>query len=371
MIKYLNFDVNEHDIAAISNTLYAEGMTDGLPVIPPTRERVDWMLKGTNLDPETVIAEVGPRRGQATVRAIAANAVLAGCEPEYLPFVIAAIKACTTGDYWHSDRRFILSGVVATANNCAVATIASGPLCEKVKIQAGQGCMGSGFKANASIGRAIQLVLRNVGGAAPGITDFSQVGQSGKFSFFFAENEADLPENWKPFRIQRGFDKDTTTVTTIALEPPYHVLDQLSRTAQDLALMFAIHLARPANISQGHPGEALLIVGPQHSERFARDGWSKEDLQEFIYHHARVPVNLIAEEFVYLKGGVEIIKGRGPLVFREWPKWITLQDSVPICKNPDHVLVIVAGGPGNGSMVSCPWSHSLSVTEAVDPYVAR
>ena len=357
------------DCAEVSDYLYRAGRTDGLPVIPPTRGRVEAMLRGTALARDRVVAVLGPRRGLATVEKVAINAVMAGCEPGHISVVLAATEAVGTGDYWEEKREFILSGVVSTANNCAVATIVSGRLAARLGVHAGQGCMGPGFKANATIGRAVQFVLRNIGGAVPGETDFSVVGQPGKFTLCFAENDEALPAGWTPLRVERWFPAEATAATVIAVEPAYHVHDQLSRTAQELCLMFAKALARPAYVNQGYPGEVLVILAPEHAARFAKDGWVKRDIQAFIHEVARVPVDLLADEFVRVPGGVEILRGRGPLEFREWPKWAMRGGAVPITRGPEDVVVVVAGGAGTLSMVACTWSHSLSVTRAVDRYL--
>lgn len=356
------------DAEEVSDYLYEEGCTDGLPIIPPTPGKVENMLKGTRLASSDLVAELPPRRGEATVEKIAINAVMAGCKPNHFPAVLAAIKALSIGDYWADKPKFVLSAVLATAHNCAPALIFSGPLVKTFGIYTGTGCMGPGFRANAAIGRAVQLCLRNIGNSKPGETAFSVLGQTGDYTCCLAENEEALPTNWEPLRVDRGFDQTTTTVTVVAIEPPYHVHDQMSQTPEDLALMFACAFRRPGFINIGYPGEVLLLISPEHGARLARTGWTKHDIKEFIYEHARVPVDMVASEFIRLKEGVEIVRGRGPLEFREWPNWVVAGGTVPLVRNLDDILITVVGGPGPISMVAGSWTHSESSTLAVDPF---
>ena len=222
-----------------------QGLTDGLPVVPPTEERVARMLAGTSRQPGDVVADVPPNLAPATVEKVAINAVMAGCKPEYLPVVIAAVEAACTD-------AFNLHGVLATTYFVGPLLIVNGPIRQRIGLNCGRNVFGQGTRANATIGRALQLVVRNVGGGRPGEVDMSTLGQPGKFGACIGENEE--LSCWEPLHVERGFDRDQSTVTVFAAEAPRAVRDQLSRNSRSLAASMGFSLEAIAHVKHARHG---------------------------------------------------------------------------------------------------------------------
>ncbi len=252
---------DEHEAA------YDRGWTDGLPVVPPTPERVLRMLRGTTRDPQEVVAVVPPDLVPCTVEKVAVNAVLAGCLPEHLPVVLAAVEAACA-------EPFALHGLLATTYFSGPVVVVNGPVARRVGMNSGVNALGQGNRANATIGRALQLVVRNVGGGRPGEVDRAVLGNPGKYTFCFAEREADSP--FAPLAQDRGVPGDAVTVFAGAGVQP--VVDQLSRDPGSLARSFAACLR-----VTGHPKlpmafDALLVVSPEHGRVFREAGWDRARL---------------------------------------------------------------------------------------------
>jgi len=201
------------------------GWTDGLPVIPPTEEAVDRAVTFTGRNPQDVVASIPPRWGEATVEKIAINAVMAGCLPEYLPVIMAAIEAM-------AEARFNLFFVQTTTHPCAPLLIVNGPIAKNLGINCHSGAFGPYYRSNATIGRAIRLILLNIGGAIPGTGDMATQGQPCKYSFCIAENEAENP--WEPLHVERGFKASVNTVTVVAAENPHNIGEHCANNAEDL-----------------------------------------------------------------------------------------------------------------------------------------
>jgi hypothetical protein len=313
------------DAAAVSQDFYLRRMTDGLPIIPPTRERVNQFLKYTDYNPEDLLAVLPPRMGQATPEKMAINAVMAGCLPQFFPVVQGSIQAL-------GQEKFNLTGVNATTHPVAVCTILNGPLSGELGLNSGAGCLGPGYQANATIGRAVRLILLNIAGAVPGVGDHATHGSPAKYSYCFAEAEAESP--WEPLHVERGFSGDENTVTVLAAEAPHNVNDHRSQTAEDL-LDTIIHTVATAGCNNSHvPGEILVIMGPEHVQTVFKDEWEKKDVKEYIHQNAVVPVELGN------KGGRKLDE-----------QWI-VDGSVKITRSPADVVLVVAGGPGRHTLVA-------------------
>jgi hypothetical protein len=250
--------------------LHDRGWSDGLPVVPPTEERVLRMLEGTERAPDEVVAEVPPDLAACTVEKVAINAVMAGCRPEYLPFVLATVEAACTSE-------FNMHGLLATTYFSGPVVIANGPRAAAVGMNAGVNAFGQGNRANATIGRALQLVVRNVGGGRPGEVDRATLGNPGKYTFCFAEDEAGSP--WEPLHVERGLAADATAVTLFPGEGPRGIVDQLSRTPESLARSFAECLRGVAHPKLPMAFDAVLVVSPEHARVFADGGWDKARLR--------------------------------------------------------------------------------------------
>lgn len=249
--------------------MFARGWSDGLPLVPPTEERVLAMLSGTTRAPDEIVTVVPPDLVECTVEKIAINAVLAGCKPEYLPVVLAAVEASCTD-------RFNMHGVLATTMGVGPVLVVNGPIGRAIGMNSGMNVFGQGNRANSTIGRALQLVVRNVGGGRPGEVDRATYGNPGKLGFCFAEDEEGSP--WGPLSSDLGADAGMNTVTVFAGEGPRNVVDQASREPESLArsLASALRTVQHPKLMLGF--DAMLCVGPEHARVFRDAGWGKEQL---------------------------------------------------------------------------------------------
>lgn len=249
------------------------GWSDGLPVTPPTRERVAQMLDGTTREPDDIVAIVPPDLVECTVEKVAINAVLAGCKPEYLPVVLACVEAACTNE-------FNMHGLLATTYFSGPVVVVNGPITKRIGMNSGINALGQGNRANSSIGRALQLVVRNVGGGRPGGVDRATLGNPGKLSFCFAEDEDGSP--WESLASERGVPPGASAVTLFCGEGPRGVIDQLSRAPESLARSFAMALRSVAHPKLVIAFDAMLVVSPEHAARFRDAGWTKQRLRDEI-----------------------------------------------------------------------------------------
>jgi hypothetical protein len=259
------------DLADLEDTheaLFERGWTDGLPVVPPTEERVLRMLSGTTRAPDEVVAVMPPDLVECTVEKVAVNAVMAGCLPEYLPVVLTAVEAACTDE-------FNMHGLLATTWFSGPVVVVDGPVTTAIGMNSGVNAMGQGNRANATIGRALQLVVRNVGGGRPGEIDRATLGQPGKYTFCFAES--DTPA-WESLAASRGVPADRSAVTLFAGGGVQGVVDQLSRTPESLARSFAGCLRTVAHPKLPIAFDAMLVVSPEHARVFAEAGWDRARL---------------------------------------------------------------------------------------------
>ncbi len=298
---------------------FDRGWSDGLPVVPPTPERVLAMLGGTNRAPDEVVAVVPPDNVSCTVEKAAINAVMAGCRPEYLPVVLAALEAACADE-------FCLHGLVATTYFATPVVLVNGPVATAIGMNSGGNALGQGNRANATIGRALQLITRNVGGGRPGEVDRATLGHPGKYSFCFAEAETESP--WLPLSHERGFSPGTSTVTLFAGDGVQPIVDQLSRSAESLARSFAACLRRVAHPKLAGSADALLVVAPEHARIFAAAGWSKAHLVDELQTLLQLP-------------GDELRRGAGGIAEGLPPERI--KDRVTKFR-PGGLLIVRAGG---------------------------
>jgi hypothetical protein len=304
--------------------LFEQGLTDGLPVVPPTAERVLRMLGGTRRDPQEVVAVVPPNLAPATVEKIAINAVMAGCKPEYLPVVIAAVEAICT-------EQFNIHGVLATTHFVGPVLVVNGPIRDRIGMNYGGNVLGQGSRVNATIGRAVQLVVRNLGGGRPGGVDRAALGQPGKYTFCFAEHEA--RSNWEPLHVERGFRPDQSTITAFAGGSPTPIIDQLSRDARSLATSYGLALMAVSHPKHPNYGEIIVVVPPEHVDTFARDGWTKEQIRAQIQQTTLRPVRDLLRDEACAEGVPPALGERlGPDAL------------VPKFREPADIKLVVAGG---------------------------
>lgn len=275
-----------HDIAweAVQQELRAAYLTDGLPVVPPDAERVAAMLAHNGYYPEEEIALLPPAFASATARDIAICAVMAGCKAEYLPVLVAAVEAL-------SDMNFNLVGIATTTGSAAPVYIVNGPIAERIGINAGGNALGPGQRANATIGRAMTLILQNIGGAKPGEVDMATLGQPAKYACCFAENVAQSP--WPPLHVERGFAEDVSVVTVVGIAGTVEVNDSGSPNAGEMAQTFAQSMLI-AGVAGGSGllggGEPLCILPPEWATQFHNEGYTKQQAKAAIWERATLPV---------------------------------------------------------------------------------
>ena len=338
--------------AAIEH-FFQQEWSDGLPVTPPTETLVRQMLDATPRDPAEVVGYVPPRFGEATVESLAAHAVLAGCLPAYFPVVLAAIEALL-------DPSFGLHGVIATTHVSTPLLIVNGPLSRELDINSGYNLFGQGWRANATIGRATRLILNNLGGARPGGADQSTLGHPGKFTYCIAENELDSP--WEPLHAQRGFAPDESTVTVLAAAAPYSMSDFFNNTALGIMRTFADCMSNIGSANLYRGGEMLVVIGPEHAGDIAKDGWSKRDIQYYLYEYARKPYAEARQGGMYSDDVPRHL----------WPRWLDYNRAdlmVPMVREPDEILVVHGGGAGRHSAWVPGWGNvdrSRSVTRRIE-----
>ena len=297
------------DIGDPVETCYDQGWSDGLPVVPPTGARVLRMLEGSSRDPQAIIGVVPPRLSPCTVEKAAINAVMAGCRPEYFPVVLAAIEAAL-------EPAFSMHGVLCTTCFSSPIVIVNGPIARHIGMNCGVNAMGQGNRANATIGRALQLVIRNVGGGVPGGIDRSTLGHLGKYTFCFAEDESD--QDWEPLSVARGFGVDCSTVTVFAGAGVQGVWDEHAREPEPLIGTFAASLKVAGNYNYPDYHDALLVLTPEHYRVFREAGWSRSDIVVAL-EPALVPIPGEVPEAPgskgssrYRSGGVYLVRAGGP-----------------------------------------------------------
>ena len=335
----------DDDLWAVNAFFEEKGWTDGLPIIPPTEERVEKMIAAVQRNPQDVIGVVPPRWAPATVEKIAVNAVMAGCLPQYMPVLIAATEALT-------DPRLNLYALQATTGGPAIMLIINGPIRKQLDINGGSNALGEGWRANATIGRCVRLIQRNIGGSYPGTTCKATLGWPGKYSLCVGENEEASP--WEPLHVERGFDADTSTVTAISADASIRASDLDSTKAEGVLINFAQKMDGPSG------PEAIMVICPEHARIIAGDGFSKQDVQKFIWERAAYRMKDLPDETFQQR-----VKRRPDLK-------LTRQSAIPVTDTPDEILVIVAGGDGSQSQYIHVWGQSTpdggstrSVTKAI------
>jgi hypothetical protein len=322
--------------------------TDGLPIVPPTEERVAAMLAAVDLDPAASLGKVAPSWEEAVLEKVAVNAVMAGCAPAFMPVVVAAIQAMC-------DPKFNLYSVQATTHPVAPLVIVNGPIARRLGMNSGSGVFGPGFHANATIGRAIRLVLLNIGGGWPGEGDMATQGQPSKYSYCIAENEAANP--WEPLHVERGFARNDSVVTVFGGESPHNVNDHVSTTAAGVLGVIADTLTSLGGNTKWYfaESECAVVLGPEHAATIHRDGLTKADVRRMLYETAR--------------RSLRDLKRGGMWQMHDWPRWMQAvsddEARLPIVPGPEAILLLVAGGPGKHSAVIPNMAVGLAVSRQV------
>jgi len=321
---------------------------DALPVIPPTRERVDDMLRALESDPREIIGRVPPCYGEATIEKIAANAVMAGCKPELMRVLIPLVRAAC-------DELFNAHGVQATTHFAAPLIVINGPVRQELGFYSRQNVFSNVARANSSLGRALQLILLNLGGSRPDSIDMSALGNPGKFSFCIAENEEENP--WEPFHVEAGLSREQSAVSLLACEAPHGVSEHNARTARGVLKSISYALTTVWTYRFCGFFEALVVLGPEHVRTIHRDGFTKQNVREFLFENTGVPLRCYSED-----DAGEGKQQRG--MYRE----ISIDDEPCYQKSrsPDAIRIVVAGGTaGKFSAVLGSWSTGARGSQPV------
>lgn len=326
------------DLADAIDLCFEKGWTDGLPVVPPTEARVRAMLDGAGLAPDHEIAFITNRQVAITAEKVAINAVMAGCRPEYLPIVIAAIEGI-------ADPRWGYHGPATSTGGAGVLMIVNGPIARRLDFNSGDNLFGPGWRANATVGRAVRLVMRNVIGTLPGLLDRGTLGHPGKYTYVIAENEEESP--WLPLQAERGFTATDNTVTVMAAEAPHQFYNQLSNTAEGILTTMCDDMRISGNATS-QPIYAVIIAG-EHMQTIAADKWTKADIRKFVFEHTQ---NSVAHH-----------KRTGRIAGAVKPEDETTMRS--LLAAPEDILVVAAGGRAGAFSCYIPGWASRRSSEAV------
>ena len=334
-------DINQH--------FYEQGWTDGLPIIPPTEELVLDMLEACPVSAEHNLGRMPPANGTVTAEKVAINAVMAGCIPDYMPVVLAAVRAVM-------QPQFNVGSITTTTGGAAPAVIVSGPVADRLGIHGGTAVFGSGHQANATIGRALRLTMRNMGGATVRTMEKSTQGWPGKYTLCFSENQDANP--WEPLHVEQGYEPSQSTVTVSAVRGIYSFVEATQETGQGV-LETLVNSVRSVGISayhyQGRGSSPILVLGPEHAAEIAAAGYTRSSLKQYIFENARLPLGQL--------------RGRGHYGERAWPEeWETQDDDflIPMATDPDKFVIVVAGGDGRHSSWLLPWSATQRAVELVE-----
>jgi hypothetical protein len=309
--------------AIVSDSFYRRGWTDGLPIVAPSVSRVRDMLRFSNESASVVISELDPLRGEATVEKIAVNAVMAGCRSEYFPVVLAAVRGI-------AEPAFNLRGVQMTDENVTPLIIVSGPLARELGINAGIGALGPGWQANAAIGRALRLIMNNIGGGWPGITSLAGIGQPGRYTLCVAEQKEEHGSPWPMLHTEAGLLEDSA-ITLLRAECSINITGELDDVASVMGSAVSV-------FGVMHGGCVGILLAPTTAAKLTRIGWSKADIARYLFEHGRIPFERWHEFWIRKR----VIPSYG------MPAWAQeaerLGRSIPVVERPEDIVIFVAGG---------------------------
>lgn len=319
---------------------YERGWTDGLPVVPPTRDKVDAMVAALGGGPEVLECKIPPRWGGLTREVLAINCVMAGCKPEYAPIVRAAMLALT-------DRRFNLNGVQATTHMASPLVIVNGPLAREVGMNGGANAFGSGNRANATIGRAIRLIMLNVGGGHAPDLDKCTLGNPAKYSYAICEQEEASP--FAPYHVEQGYAAESSTVFALAAEAPHSVSDHQCNDPEGILDTICSAMSTIASNTSVLSGHCALALGLEHARTIAKHGWTRHDIKSYLFMHSGNAFSAHSRDHRY-----------GKVYNRNLPKWYKRgpDDWIPIVENPERIHLFVVGGDAGRFSAFIPgWGH--------------
>jgi hypothetical protein len=336
----------------INKIFLEKGLSLGLPILPPTPDRVVEILKGTTRKPHELLGMVPPKMGALTVEVVAIHAAMAGCKPEYMPVLIAALEALL-------DPKANWRGLTTTTATSSILVIVNGPVIYEIGLASRQGAAGSGHHANASIGYAINLIADIVGGSKPPTPDKSLLGGPGDFvCWIFGENQLALPQGWEPYHVSRGFEKTDSVVTVMGVYPPVDNIDHWSMTPEEHVNWWAnlvtplLSIGGPCWISQMDQPH-IVALGPEHAQLIAGNGWTKDQFKKAFWEEARIPFS------AWPKGCPNIdllVKKFGP---------VNPDTRIPITLRPEEFQIVIAGGAGKHSHFFAPFPGCFPVSRLV------
>ena len=330
------------DDADLVEWYYEQGFSDGLPVVPPTPEAVDATVQALGGEPDELECRVPPRWGGLTRRVLAVNMVMAGCKPEYAPVVRTALLALC-------EPAFNLNGVQATTHMACPLLVVNGPIAKAIGMNGGCNAFGSGNRANATIGRAIRLVLLNVGGGWPGDLDKSTLGHPGKYSYAVAENEA---SPFAPYHVEKGFAAEDSTAFVLAAEAPHSVTNHVANDPQGILDSICSAMSTYAHNNAVSSGHCAVVLGPEHATTIANAGWKRLDVRSYLWMHSGNLFRELAFEHRY-----------GKVYNRNLPVWYKRdpESRIPIVPSPEHIHLFVIGGEAGRFSAFIPgWGHMSS-----------
>lgn len=313
---------------AVEN-LIKDGCTDGLPVVPPTPERVRAVLSKSDLEPGDTIGTIPERKRTITAEKAAINAVMAGIEPQYFPVVETVIRAIC-------DSRFSIHGPSASTAGPAVLTVVNGPIVNELNFRSGAHLFAPGNRANATVGRAVNLTLRNTAGAHVDSFDRACFSHPGRYTYCIAESTGETP--WSPLHVDRGFEEDDSTVTVFAAEAPNQVANNSGGTARAVLSTIAGRMASPGVLGLGFDSEVVVIIGGEHQKTIRKDGFTKQDVRQFLAEEATMTLAEVKE------------CGMLPDDVNEGDEEV----DVSLVSDPENVLVLAAGGQAGPFSVVLP-----------------
>jgi hypothetical protein len=336
-------------VSEINDCFDQQGWTDGLPIIPPTEDLVQAMLNASPAPAEQVLGRLPPRNGTVTVEKVAINAVMAGCQTAYFPVVLAAVKAVL-------QPQFNAGAITTTTGGAAPVVVVSGPIARRIGIHSGTAVLGSGHRANATIGRALRLTMRNLGGATAETMEKSTHGWPGKYTMCFAENAERNP--WEPLHVELGFAPETSIVDVVAARGIITVVES-SQEGGFGNLETLVSSMHGEGISgyyyQARGASPVVVLGPEHAAEVAAAGFGRKAIKEYIFQHARMPLGRLRD--------------RGHWGARSWPEeWEHQPEDflVPLVTSPDTLILVVAGGDGRHSSWFPTWSATQRAIEVIE-----
>ena len=332
------------DAFAVNEFYHAKGWTDGLPIVPPTEERVSECLDAAGFAPGDIIGIEQVRQRPIIAEKAAINAVLAGCLPAYMPVVVAVLGAMC-------DAQYNLHGTSASTGGAAPFIVVNGPVRTLIGMNATHNVLGNGNRANATIGRAIRLVLINVLGVIPGEMDRSTLGHPGKFTFCIAEDEEDSP--WVPLAQEREIPEGQSAVTVMAAGAPRQIMNEWTADPEQILETFAAEMRHNMLTYSVWAGNYVLVIPKQLRDLLVAAGWQKRDIREYIFRSARV----IRSDWAKIGKANIVDRSGGPM------------QEFTALKEPSDLLIVAAGGPAGGfGAVIPPWlgSKARAVTKPID-----